>query len=134
MNLLLSKPKRVVKNFCQEHGDMEGWTAEDFGLLYDLLIVAHAPGPLRRLWLRAQVLAILAYAMPLYALAELVHAVRGSCWLPLEHHLDQVDERWTAASKVCAMASGRAFVARVADTGERITDATCRVTGRLAKV
>ncbi|MFK0203469.1 hypothetical protein [Streptomyces lavendulae] len=135
MTILLSKPQRVVKAFRQEHGGMEGWTAEEFGLLYDLLIVAHAkPGPLRRLRLRAQLLAILVYALPLYALAELLCAVRGWRWIRLEQHLDQVDDQWVAATRVCLMTGGRDFVARAAGIGERIRDAVCWMAGRLARI
>ncbi|MFI9186820.1 hypothetical protein ACIGXG_31895 [Streptomyces goshikiensis] len=136
MTFLLSKPKRVVRGFCLEHGDMEGWTDEDFGRLYDLLIVAHAPGMVRRLWLRAKVLAILAYAMPLYALTELMQAVSG-CGprrLRLEQHLDRVDERWILVAEACSMGCGAAFVTRVGGICERITDAICRATGHLAKI
>ncbi len=129
MNILLSKPKRVVRNFRQEHGDMEGWTADDFGLLHDLLVVVHAkPGPLRRARLRAQTLAVIAYGLPLYAVDELVHALRGTYWTPLGQHLDRVDDRYIAAEAACTKTGDSTFVARVGSVTGWIADAVWRIT------
>jgi hypothetical protein len=135
MNILLSKPKRVVAKFHQEHGDMSGWTPEDFSVFQDLLIVAHAKRVRRlRPWMRTKVLLGLVYVLPIYTLAELIYAVSGSYWMPLDRHLDRVDDWCSAAEMACTAAGDTEFVARVALVGERITDAVCRVAGRLAKI
>ncbi|TLQ38997.1 hypothetical protein [Streptomyces marianii] len=132
MNALLSKPKRVVRNFRKAHGGIETWSAEDFDVFQDLLAAAHT-GPLLRLRLRAQTLLAIAYAMPLYTLSELVNAVRGTYWDRLDRYLDRVDDRCSDAEEACTRAGDWAFVKRVGDLTDRFTDAVCRMADRLAK-
>ncbi|MEW1723878.1 hypothetical protein [Streptomyces sp. NPDC093109] len=134
MSMLSLLSGRAVRAFRRTHGDIESWTGDDFEVFQDLLTAAHTkPGPLRRLRLRARAVALLVYAMPLYAVAELTHAVRGDYWRRLDRHLDRLDDWCSVAEEACLRAGDQAFVTRAGDLTDRYTDAVCRASDRVAR-
>jgi hypothetical protein len=88
---------------------------------------------LRRPATRTAAVAVVAYAAPLYVLAEVLHAVRGTTWNALEHHLDRVDDRLTAVEDACDRAGDQVFAERLGAATDRFTDVVCRMTARLAR-
>ncbi|MFE3603528.1 hypothetical protein ACFXP3_21345 [Streptomyces sp. NPDC059096] len=132
MSMVSLLSDRAVQAFRARHGAMETWTSSDYDLYQDLLAKANMRRrPLRRLGRRARALALLAYVMPLYTLAELTNAVRGECWHRLELHLDVLDDRCSDAEDACYLAGDVVFVNRVGDFTDRYTDLVCRVSGHI---
>ncbi|MCL7370421.1 hypothetical protein [Streptomyces ardesiacus] len=82
---------------------------------------------------RAAAVAAIAHLGSLYAVAELVHAIRGEEWHRLEDHLDRVDERADNALSACTAAGDGTFAAWLNDTAIRGTDVVGAVTARLAR-
>jgi hypothetical protein len=132
MNTPLSKSQRVARDLYTTHGPIEGWSSEEFVLFQDLLLVAHKAGSLARLRLRVQALLVIAYAMAVYAVDELVNAARGSYWLWLTDHGDHVYDWFCAAEEACRRAGDHWFVERADDLCDRYTDAVCRLSFRIA--
>ncbi|MFJ9412506.1 hypothetical protein [Streptomyces sp. NPDC101393] len=130
---LFNTPKRAIRRFREAHGATETWSAEDHARFQNLLIWAHQTGPLTRLRLRAQALVLIAYALPLYTLAELTQAVRGQYWDRLESYIDRLDDQVQAAEERCVHAGDEPWVVRVGHVTDRVTDVVCRVAGHLAR-
>jgi hypothetical protein len=132
MNPPISKSRKLARDFRKTHGPIEGWSSEAFVVFQDLLIVAHQAGPLARFRLRVQALLVIAYAMAVYAVDELGHAVRGSYWLWLFDHGDRVYDWFRAAEEACMRAGDHRFVEWAEDLCDRYTDAVCRLSSRIA--
>ncbi|MFK4600534.1 hypothetical protein [Streptomyces pristinaespiralis] len=131
MNPPLSKSRKVARDFRKAHGPIEGWSSEAFVVFQDLLIVAHKAGPLTRFRLRVQALLVIAYAMAVYTVDELVNAVRGSYWLWLTDHGDHVFAWFYAAEEVCRRAGDHRFVEWADGLCDRYDGAICRLSSRI---
>jgi hypothetical protein len=82
---------------------------------------------------RAAAVAAIAHLGSLYAVAELVHAIRGEQWHRLENHLDHVDGRADDALAACTEAGDGDFARWLENTATRGTDAVGAVTARFAR-
>jgi hypothetical protein len=82
---------------------------------------------------RIAALAVVICAIVLYAVAEAVHAVRGSAWHRLESSLDRLDDRLDAAEAACSAAGDHVFVDRLAEVTERATNRISAVVAGLVK-
>ncbi|MGK4578448.1 hypothetical protein [Kitasatospora sp. HPMI-4] len=115
--------------FHAEHGDPTTWAAVDFEVHQNLALMDRAAR--RERWRRpvrrAAALLLTAYVLPLYLLAEVVHQVRGFAWLPLDHHLDRVDDRFAAIEQSGIRAGDQAFVERLGAAVDRVTDKVSRL-------
>ncbi|MEU8828804.1 hypothetical protein [Streptomyces sp. NPDC048636] len=111
---------------------METWTSEEHTLFQDLLSAAHGQRrPSSRSLRRIKILALVAYAMPLYVADELISIVRGSYWDRLTRHVDRVDSRYVTVSRGCLRAGDYRFVARVEVVAEELVEAMYQVRRRL---
>jgi hypothetical protein len=124
-----------VRAFREAHGDPETWDAVDFEVHENLTLIAQAENSRRAAVLtrRAKALVAVAYMAPLYALAEVVHAVRGADWHRLECHLDRVDDRLTAAEAACLAGGDTGFVEWLGNTTDHWTDTVSALTARLVR-
>lgn len=82
---------------------------------------------------RAAAVAVIAHLGSLYAVAELVHAIRGEEWHRLEDHLDRVDDRADHALAACTAAGDGDFATWLENTATRGTDAVGAVTARFVR-
>lgn len=82
---------------------------------------------------RAAAVAAMVHLGSLYAVAELVHAIRGKEWHRLENHLDGLDERADNALSACKAAGDGTFAVWLGDTATRVADVVGAVTARLAR-
>ncbi|MFF7954178.1 hypothetical protein [Streptomyces griseorubiginosus] len=82
---------------------------------------------------RAVAVAAIAHLGSLYAVAELVHAIRGEEWHRLEVHLDRLDDRADNALAACTQAGDGAFATWLENTAMHGTDAVCAVTARFGR-
>lgn len=131
---LFNSPQRAIRRFRKAHGPMESWSAEDYERFQALLFCyPRQTGPMTRLRLRTQALALIAYALPFYTLAELIQAARGAYWVRLELYVDRLDDRVEAAEERCVHAGDEPWVVRVGHVTDRMTDAVCRIAGHLAR-
>ncbi|ORT54623.1 hypothetical protein [Streptomyces sp. CB03238] len=121
MNALLNRPKKAVRNFHDQHGPMDGWSADDFEHLLDLLVVANTPGPLARLRLRLTLLMWTGAAMPFYALGELLWAAQNRVSERLNKVMDRLDDRCSNIESECRQVGDHALVERVGAAFEWIS-------------
>ncbi|NGO48647.1 hypothetical protein [Streptomyces ureilyticus] len=136
MNALLNRPKKAVKDFREQHGPMETWSAEKFDRLYDLLMVANAPGPVARLRLRLTLLMWTAAAMPFYAVAELLWAAQNKVSQRLNAVMDLLDDRCSNVESACKRAGDHAlveYVGRVFDSVSQSANFVGRLAARLVR-
>jgi hypothetical protein len=84
---------------------------------------------------RVVVLAVVAYAIPLYAVEALLDQVRGvPCgWPWLERRLDRASDRFASAEVACNKAGDVRFMERVKAATDRLEDAVLWATARLAR-
>lgn len=129
------RSSKAVRAFRKAHGDVATWGAVDYEVHQNLALIALAAKDASRLGVakrRLRVVAIVAYATPLYVLHEVLSARGRTCnWL--EHHLDWVDDRLDDAEHACKRSGDQEFAARVADALEPLEDAVDRMTARLSK-
>ncbi|MEU6946609.1 hypothetical protein ABZ957_15475 [Streptomyces sp. NPDC046316] len=132
MSALLNTPKRVARQFREDHGPMDDWTAEEFDLFQELLAVAWR-GPLPRLRLRLKLLTWTTVALPVYFVGSLLWTLfhQVSPWL--EDITDRADDRCTAVETACSRAGDQAFVDYVGEFCHRLVDLLDRVNDRLAR-
>ncbi|MGA5598968.1 hypothetical protein ACPCSE_32530 [Streptomyces cellulosae] len=131
INLPTRPKKTAVRRFHDQHGPMDGWSADDFEHLLDLLVVVNTPGLLARLRLRLALLMWTGAAMPFYALGELLWEVQHRIPERLEKLTDWVDDRCSAIESACRRAGDHALIERVGAAVEWIS-ATANSVGRTA--
>ncbi|MFH8558922.1 hypothetical protein ACH4FE_35770 [Streptomyces celluloflavus] len=120
--------------FRAQHGDPITWSTAEIETQQVLALVANPPTARRTSTLRtrAAVVATIAYAAPLYALMEVITAVRGTSWQGLEHLLDRADDRLLALEDAAIEAGDIAWADQIAETTDRlVVDPVNRLTGRL---
>ena len=125
----------AVQEFQQAHGDSLTWGAVDFEVhqnLVQFVQISRKERLYRRPRRRLSALALVAYATPMYVLAEVIHAVRGTAWNRLEHRLDQVDTKLTAVEDAIARAGDQNFGERLGAATDRLLDVVGQVAGRLS--
>jgi hypothetical protein len=135
-NLLLSRPKKAVKNFRDQRGPMEYWPGEDFDLFYDLLVIANAPGPAARLRLRLTLLMWTGVTLPVYALSELLWASHSKVSTRLDVVVDRLDERCSTIESGCRRAGDDAlieYMGRVFDLVSNVANSVGRKAARLVR-
>ncbi|MEV8107814.1 hypothetical protein [Streptomyces sp. NPDC088135] len=90
----LSSPAAAVERFCAERGDASTWSSVDWEVHQNLVEIALAHGPIggvrEKAGRRAAAVAIAAYVLALYAVTELVAAIRGPQLTRLGYHLAHV--------------------------------------------
>ncbi|WP_309049138.1 hypothetical protein [Streptomyces sp.] len=131
INLLSRPKKKAVQHFRDQHGPMDGWTADDFEHLLDLLVVVNTPGPLTRLRLRLTLLMWTGAAMPFYALSELLWATQNRVSERLTTVMDRLDDRCSNIEAACRRAGDYALVECVGAAIEWIST-TANSVGRTA--
>ncbi len=91
---LVSRPVMAVEKFVQEHGDVETWSSVDWEVHQNLTEIALAHGPIgsrrQKAGRRATAVVVFGYAFVLYAVTELVSAIRGPQPMRLHFHLARV--------------------------------------------
>ncbi|MFC9223171.1 hypothetical protein ACFT8W_21000 [Streptomyces hygroscopicus] len=94
MSALVSRPVMAVEKFVQEHGDLETWSSVDWEVYQNLTEIAVAHGPIggrrQKAGRRTAAVAVVAYALALYAVTELMSAIRGPQPTRLDFHLAYV--------------------------------------------
>jgi hypothetical protein len=121
-----------AKIFRAAHGDPVNWSDVDFEVHQNLALVDQAARrerwrrPLRR---AASVL-LVAYALPLYVLADVIYAARHAAWAPLENRLDQVDDQLSALEDAGIRAGDQRFVERLGAATDRLGVVVSRLTTR----
>ncbi|MGW3200087.1 hypothetical protein ACWDBD_37085 [Streptomyces sp. NPDC001118] len=95
MNVLVSKPVQDIDRSRAARGDVRTWSTADWETDLNLVEIAIAHGPVGGLRvtarLRTVAVAVTAYAIVLYAVTELVTALRGPhVMTELDHHLNHI--------------------------------------------
>ncbi|MER6723369.1 hypothetical protein [Streptomyces halstedii] len=129
MNALLSKPKKALKSFHQQHGPMDDWSGDDFEHLLDLLVVVNTPGPVARARLRLTLLMWTGAAMPVYALSELLRAAQNKVSGRVEAVMDRLDDRCSNIESACRRSGDDALIERIG----RIFDLVSNVANSVGK-
>ncbi|WP_055523177.1 hypothetical protein [Streptomyces graminilatus] len=136
---LVSRPVMAVEKFVQEHGDVETWSSVDWEVHQNLTEIAVAHGPIgsrrQKVSRRTAAVAVLTYAMVLYAVTEIVSAIRGPrVMTELDYHLNNVIAGPLARAEDCLRFSGDLLVRqRIWRNGYRAVAAIDRLTARLAR-
>lgn len=91
---LVSRPVLAVEQFRQEHGDVDSWSSADWEVHQNLMEIALAHGPIgnlrARVARRTMAAGVFAYAFVLYAVTEVMSAIRGPQMTRLGFHLAYV--------------------------------------------
>jgi len=135
---LVSRPVMAVEKFVQEHGDVETWSSVDWEVHQNLTEIAVAHGPIgsrrQKAGRRAAAVVVFGYAFALYAVTELMSAIRGPQATWLDFHLTRVGRGPGLRTDDRLRYSGdfvfRQQVIRVAIRG---TSAVDRLAARLAR-
>ena len=128
---------KAVRAFREAHGAPQTWSAVDYEVHQNLVLVALAARRTRRVnrfKARVVVLAIVAYTIPLYAVEALLDQVRGvpRSWPWLERRLDRASDRFGDAEDACNQAGETRFMERVKAATDRLEDAVLWVAARMA--
>ncbi|MGW1037874.1 hypothetical protein ACWD4Z_37520 [Streptomyces antibioticus] len=91
---LVSRPVMAVEQFRQEHGDIDSWSSVDWEVHQNLVDIALFHGPIgnrrARAARRTAAASVFAYVFVLYAVTEVVSAIRGPQRTRLAIHLGYI--------------------------------------------
>jgi hypothetical protein len=82
---------------------------------------------------RIAAVVVVAGVVALYALAELVYALRGTAWHRLESGLDRMDDRLDAVEFACTEAGDVEFVDGMVAASQRASNGISALAARLVR-
>ncbi|MDA5279860.1 hypothetical protein [Streptomyces sp. Isolate_45] len=140
MTTLATSPAiTAIEEFQQARGPMETWSAADFEGHQNLAAIALEARPVggivRTIRRRTTVLTVVGVAFALYATAELLRMLRGTAWMWLEQHVDElVHGPVTEADRELRRTGDLRFRRRIEHAGMRLTGALDRLNAGLARL
>ncbi|MFI1568495.1 hypothetical protein ACH4ZX_36670 [Streptomyces sp. NPDC020490] len=138
MNTLVSKPALNIERFRQDHGDVTTWSSVDWEVHQNLVEIALAHGPVGSLRHKARrrtvAVALFAYIVALYTVAELASAVRGQQHTRVDDHLERVGRGpLVRAENRLRYGGDLLFRQQIERFGRRAVGAVDRLAARLAR-